>query len=175
MDKLINSYQYELVEDHHSPGSGRYSVRVTVTDDISPAFPYLNAEFDDTVYDHENQVFIGKVNSKRYAFRPHEIRIAAAADPSNSAQLSSEIVDLVNQVWARRDSITPSIRERKLPTVYDVYKLLPGTNCKQCGCLTCLAFAARLLKSEVSLDDCPLLSQEKYANNRKQIAALFSE
>jgi len=28
--KLITDYQFELVEDHHAPGSGRYGVRVSL-------------------------------------------------------------------------------------------------------------------------------------------------
>lgn len=42
----------------------------------------------------------------------------------------------------------------------DVYKLLPKTNCRECGFATCLAFAMQLAKKAVSLDKCPYLSQE---------------
>ncbi|MFA5039579.1 MAG: acetyl-CoA decarbonylase/synthase complex subunit gamma [Candidatus Omnitrophota bacterium] len=42
----------------------------------------------------------------------------------------------------------------------DIYKLLPKTNCKKCGFQTCLAFAMQLAKKAVSLDKCPLISDE---------------
>jgi acetyl-CoA decarbonylase/synthase complex subunit gamma len=42
----------------------------------------------------------------------------------------------------------------------DIYKLLPKTNCKECGFATCLAFAMQLAKKAVSLDKCPYLSAE---------------
>lgn len=174
MDKLIKDYNFELLEDHHTPGSGHHSVRITLPDDISAVFPYLNREFDDTLYDHENKVFIGTVNRKRYAFRPQEIQAGAATDYSNAAQIARDVVNLVNQVWEKHDTITPSYRERKLPTVYAIYSLLPKTNCKQCDCATCLAFAGKLRKGEVSLVQCPPLSQEEYSNIREQIEALFS-
>jgi len=48
---LITNYQFELVEDHHHPGSGKYSVRIMLPGDISEAFPYLNTVLDDTKYD----------------------------------------------------------------------------------------------------------------------------
>lgn len=42
----------------------------------------------------------------------------------------------------------------------DIYKLLPKTNCRECGFATCLAFAMQLAKKAASLDKCPYLSEE---------------
>jgi acetyl-CoA decarbonylase/synthase complex subunit gamma len=41
-----------------------------------------------------------------------------------------------------------------------IYKLLPKTNCKDCGYPTCLAFAMKLAAKQASLDDCPHVSDE---------------
>ncbi|MGE5197944.1 MAG: acetyl-CoA decarbonylase/synthase complex subunit gamma [Deltaproteobacteria bacterium] len=40
----------------------------------------------------------------------------------------------------------------------DIYKLLPKTNCRECGFVTCLAFAMQLAKKAVSIDKCPYLT-----------------
>jgi len=64
-DRLITDYRFELVEDHHSAGSGRYGVRIVLPADISACFPYLNAVLDDPVYDHENCILIGAKNRRR--------------------------------------------------------------------------------------------------------------
>lgn len=40
-------------------------------------------------------------------------------------------------------------------TGLDIYKLLPKTNCKECGFATCLAFAMALAQKKASLDKCP--------------------
>jgi acetyl-CoA decarbonylase/synthase complex subunit gamma len=46
-------------------------------------------------------------------------------------------------------------------TPLDVYKLLPKTNCRQCGEGNCMAFATKLVNREVSLEKCtPLLAKE---------------
>jgi len=42
----------------------------------------------------------------------------------------------------------------------EIYKLLPQTNCKECGFPTCLAFAMKLAAKQVSLSDCPYVSEE---------------
>ncbi len=40
----------------------------------------------------------------------------------------------------------------------DIYKLLPKTNCRECGFVTCLAFAMALAKKSVSIDKCLYLT-----------------
>ncbi|MDP6490375.1 MAG: acetyl-CoA decarbonylase/synthase complex subunit gamma [Kiritimatiellia bacterium] len=45
----------------------------------------------------------------------------------------------------------------------DIFKLLPKTNCKECGCPTCLAFAMKLAQKQASLDDCPTASDDAKA------------
>ena len=42
----------------------------------------------------------------------------------------------------------------------DIYKLLPKTNCRQCGLATCLAFAMQLAKKAVLIEKCPFISAE---------------
>lgn len=45
-------------------------------------------------------------------------------------------------------------------TGLEIFKLLPKTNCKDCGQATCLAFAMALANSKTSLDKCPHASEE---------------
>ncbi|MBU1906183.1 MAG: acetyl-CoA decarbonylase/synthase complex subunit gamma [Candidatus Omnitrophica bacterium] len=52
----------------------------------------------------------------------------------------------------------------------DIYKLLPKTNCRECGFATCLAFAMQLAKKTVTLDKCPHLKEE--AKNVLQASSL---
>lgn len=47
----------------------------------------------------------------------------------------------------------------KLTTPLELYKLLPRTNCGDCGISTCLAFAAAVIKQEKRLADCPHLDK----------------
>ncbi|MBN1966308.1 MAG: acetyl-CoA decarbonylase/synthase complex subunit gamma [Anaerolineae bacterium] len=44
-----------------------------------------------------------------------------------------------------------------------IYKLLPQTNCKDCGFPTCLAFAMKLAAKQVELSACPHVSEEASA------------
>ena len=55
-------------------------------------------------------------------------------------------------------------------TGLQIQKLLPKTNCKECGCNTCLAFAMKLASKKAELSECPYASDEA-----KQILGAASE
>ncbi|MDO9066678.1 MAG: acetyl-CoA decarbonylase/synthase complex subunit gamma, partial [Chloroflexota bacterium] len=48
-------------------------------------------------------------------------------------------------------------------TGLDIYKLLPKTNCKECGFPTCLAFAMKLAQKGTELNKCPYVSEASKA------------
>ena len=48
-------------------------------------------------------------------------------------------------------------------TGLEIYKLLPKTNCKDCGFSTCLAFALQLAAKKAELKKCPHVSEEAEA------------
>ena len=61
-------------------------------------------------------------------------------------------------------------------TGMQIFKYLPGakktegTNCKQCGCPTCMAYALKLAKKEADIENCPHVPQElkeKFAESSK--------
>jgi len=51
-----------------------------------------------------------------------------------------------------------------------IQKLLPKTNCKECGSSTCMAFAMKLAAKKASLSECPYASEEA-----KQVLGAASE
>ena len=55
-------------------------------------------------------------------------------------------------------------------TGLQIQKLLPKTNCKECGSNTCLAFAMKLASQKAELSDCPYASDEA-----KQVLGAASE
>jgi acetyl-CoA decarbonylase/synthase, CODH/ACS complex subunit gamma len=46
----------------------------------------------------------------------------------------------------------------------DIFKLLPKTNCKDCGFPTCLAFAMQLASGKIELEKCPHVSEQAKTN-----------
>ncbi len=55
----------------------------------------------------------------------------------------------------------------------DIYKLLPKTNCKECGQENCMAFATKIVNREVDLDSCKPLLKKQYEKAYNQLKELL--
>jgi len=55
----------------------------------------------------------------------------------------------------------------------DVYKLLPKTNCKECGEENCMAFATKIVNREVNIDQCPPLLKKEYIKAYSQLKEML--
>lgn len=176
---LIDEYCTALVEPGCHPGEGKYGVRVTLREDISAVFPYLNAEWHNASYDPDNQILIWGNSRQRYALRPLEIRIGRVVDQEAARDEAARIVANINDVWARRDSITPSDTRKRKPSALALFALLPKSrttsNCGKCGHPTCLAYANALREGDVTVDDCPPLGAPDAEDCRQSILALFEQ
>ena len=171
---LINHYEYEIAEAPCAPGSGLYGLRITLSEDINPVFPYLNTILEETYYDRKNKVLIGRDKQRQYAFRDTDIRVAGLNEVAEAPEIARRTVALVNRAWQERTTIKPSFTERKLPTAIDIYRHLPKTNCRQCGYATCLVFASELRIAKCMLEQCPPLFLPENTVHLHAIQKLFS-
>ena len=55
----------------------------------------------------------------------------------------------------------------------EIYKMLPGTNCKECGETNCMAFAAKLVNREATLEECKPLLESDFADAYANLWALL--
>ena len=56
----------------------------------------------------------------------------------------------------------------------EIYRKLPGINCKECGADTCMAFASKLIERSATIADCPPLKEEKYHEKYKELLKMLS-
>ena len=174
MDGLINDYEIQLIEPGCAPGASHWNALLSFPNDISDAFPYLNALFKRVRYDHENKTLIWPEKGQTYAFRPREIRVAQVRDSQDAQRIADEIITRINHIWEEKEQTTPRYAERRPPLVIEIYKLLPGSNCRQCGYPACMAFAADLSRGRVLIGDCPPLCQPEYLAKKDRIDSLFT-
>lgn len=166
---LIETYQTEVFTPPCEPGAERYAARARLTVDISEVLPYLNATLRGAVYLPEARALTWKKGGHNIAFHAHEIATSNVNDRGGAEQELRGLIELVNRTWERRAELTPDHTTRQRPTPMAVYKLLPNTNCKQCGEPTCYSFALKLAASRKKPADCPPLSESRYS---EQLAAL---
>jgi ArsR family metal-binding transcriptional regulator len=171
--KLIHRFELELVDPACVPGADRWNAKAHLDEDISKVLPYINAELKDADYDHHASVLIWKDQGKSYAFRPYEVSSAPVEDREEGYRVIERLVDLVNTVWERRQDIEPNVDRRERPNVLALYKLLPGTNCRQCGYPSCMAYAADLRDGRAELSQCAELSQQAFLENKQKLLYLL--
>lgn len=56
----------------------------------------------------------------------------------------------------------------------DVYRLLPRTNCRECGEPNCMAFATRVVNGELTIEACPPLGKEEYRTAHDDLSTLMT-
>jgi ArsR family metal-binding transcriptional regulator len=160
---LINGYDLRLLTPECFPNADCFRTHVYLQDDITEALPYLNAELKGYDYGHIEKILLCDFDDKKYAFRPYEITIVPVDSREEARNLAEKMIATVNDIWNRKDEIEPDTRGREpLPSTLDIYKLLPGTNCKECGYATCLAFATALRSDSSRLTLCSYLSEQAY-------------
>jgi ArsR family metal-binding transcriptional regulator len=172
---LIMQYDLRLTTPPCDPGSERWSAFAQTKTDISPVFPYLNAKLRGAIYDHTAQVLTWRTGGRRVSFRAHEIAVSNLEDRSEAEVLVNRMIQIVNKTWGQRDQIQPSFAKREPLKALDVYRLLPGGNCRGCGQPTCFTFALKLASGQARIEACaPLFTDEHGSRGSRLLQMLES-
>jgi ArsR family metal-binding transcriptional regulator len=144
------------------------------SDDISRVFPYLNAIIANMMYTPATNSVTVKRGERILTFYPRVAKMAKVAGAEDATAQLAWFQELCNDTWRRREAITPLYERRKLLGPLDVYRLLPGLNCKACGEATCMAFAFGLLMDKRQLSECPRLQEAEYSEGGRRLAELLT-
>jgi ArsR family metal-binding transcriptional regulator len=130
----------------------------------------VNAELGGWDYDQTNQVLLLKLSDGKWiTLHPEKIAIRGARDIEESHALLEWIKGQINDIYARRETISPRYVSQAGLKIMEILRLLPMTNCKACAYKTCMAYAAALREGEISLNDCPPLYEEKYQEKQEKL------
>lgn len=136
-----------------------YGARFQWDEDLSPLFPYINAVADRARF-YERPVYIQFVFEKRLcAFYPREGAFTPIDDMAQALEFLAKLFDFLTDISRRSGSIVPSHKKFRPSSALDIYRLLPGSNCRVCGYATCMAFAAALSRQYTSIVNCPHLGR----------------
>ena len=137
--------------------------------DVSEVFPYLNSILKGAIYNHNGRTLTLKKEGRLISLHPNKIAAAKIINEKDAREVIEWLREKINYCYEHRDSIEPNLERRQRLTALDIFKLLPGTNCKRCGELTCLAFAVHLSGEEVSIMKCTELFSAKYYEKRTEL------
>ena len=167
---LLNEYQLRIVLPECNFSAEKVNAIVTLSEDISEVLPYLNRTLKGLHYIDQSKILTIKMEGHLVTFRPREIAITKLEDEKEAKAVMEELKRIINETYENRNQIEPDYTTAKELRSAEVIKLLPGTNCKECGERTCFAFSFKLIRHEVLISKCkPLFSPE---NEEKRKALL---
>jgi ArsR family metal-binding transcriptional regulator len=141
--------------------------------DLSPVLPYLNAVLPKAVYNPTSQSLTLYRDYRSICLQGSLITGAKADDTEDARSILDWLRVLISDTWERRSETTPSYDRRECLTPLPVFELLPRTNCRACGLLTCLAFAVELAAERLSVVRCALLFDADYQAQRHRLLELL--
>jgi len=172
---LIDTYDLDVFTPPCDPGAERYSAVARLTVDIAEVLPYLNSTLRGAIYHPAANALTWKKGGHDVAFHAFEIAASNVEDKDAAIKELDGLVSLVNRAWERHADITPDYETHQRPAAMAIYKLLPGTNCKQCGEPTCFTFALKLAASQKRIADCPPLFEPPHAEKLAALQAIVIE
>ena len=123
--------------------------------DISRIFPYINAVAENPIY-LNNPIYI--------QFTHKGFRCALYSDhglaqffngQEQALAFLKDLIGFLNNLYEELDKIRPNHKTYKNLPILEIFRLLPGTNCRKCGFNTCMAFAMAVSKREILPGKCP--------------------
>jgi len=126
-------------------------------ENISDVLPYLNTVLRGHQYITEPPSLTLKFNGKLITIYSREIAINIVKDQAEADRILEWLKQEINDTWKRRNQIKPSFSAAQKPGILNILKLLPKTNCKECGQPTCMVFALLVTEGKKGPEDCPQL------------------
>ena len=161
---LLESYRLEIFNSACDPDAVSVHCFAHLEQDVGPALPYINTVLGGFEYLKDPPSVTFKAHGKLITVHGRKIAINALQDEEQARKIVEWLKREINDAWERRDEIVPSYQGAPRPQLIEILKLLPKTNCHQCGEPTCMVFAARVAEGAKGVDNCPPLQGE---NRRK--------
>ncbi len=142
------------------PGAMNVNCFAHLDQDISSALPYLNAILYGFEYIKEPPSVTFRAQGKLITVHGRKIAVNTLKDENEARKIVEWIIRKINDAWDKRDEIEPNYSGVGRPSIIEILKLLPKTNCRECGSPTCMVFATLVAEGANDSSGCPQLSKE---------------
>lgn len=167
---FLDGYSLEIFKSKCDSNAKGVHCFVHLENDISEVLPFLNSRLGGFVYTQDPPSLTLKHYGKLLTFHPEKIAVNALKNQQEAEKIADWLFREVNETWERRAEIQPSTDSAKQPTLIEILKLLPKTNCRRCNEPTCMVFAAKVVEGVKNERDCP----EIIAENKKKLKMYLS-
>ncbi|TKB07039.1 (Fe-S)-binding protein [Desulforhopalus sp. IMCC35007] len=139
--------------------------------DISEAIPLINAVLGGASITKSPPSVTFKVHGRLITVYSDKISINALSDADEAKKVLEWVKNEINDAWEKRQEITPEYEVPQKPELMKILKLLPKTNCRECGQPTCLVFSTLVTQGVKGAEDCPGLAGE----NKQLLVSYLSQ
>ncbi len=166
---LLHGYRKEIFRPECNPQFQSLHCIAHLDEDITEVFPYLNTVLGGHQYFREPPALTLKSHGKLITLHPREIAINALRDEEEADRILEWLKGEINETWEKRSDIQPSFETPAKPRILEILRLLPKTNCRECGRPTCMVFAAQVAEGGRGAEDCPPLNLEARARLKEYL------
>ena len=167
---LLKNYKLEIFNSECMPGAMSVHCFAHLDQDVGEAIPYLNAVLGGVTYVKDPPTVTFKSQGKLITVHPRKIAINALKDEAEAKKIVEWLKREINDAWDKRNTIDPSYESAPRPAIMEILKLLPKTNCQECGQPTCMVFATQVAEGAKGPENCPPMDDE----NNKKLAEYMS-
>ncbi|WP_299982727.1 (Fe-S)-binding protein [Desulfobacula sp.] len=172
---LLKTFTKEIFRSKCMPSAESVHCFAHLDEDIQDVLPYLNAELGGSSYTKEPPSVTFKVHGKLMTVHPRKIAINALKDEKEAEKILIWLKGIINDTWDRHDEIEPSYESVPQPVLFEILKLLPKSNCRECNEPTCMVFAARAVEGVKGHNDCPTIEAENREKLKKYLSQFHFE
>ena len=169
---LLNSYKITRVLPCLADPE-KIRVIAEISGEIHEAFPYLNSILKGCIYNHPALTLTIKKDGKLLTLHAYHITLAKIEDEKEAEEILRWLKDLINETYEKQNQIEPNYSMAAELKALDIFRLLPGTNCKRCEEPSCLAFAVKLVGRNIEIIKCDPLFSEQYQEKRNVLFDLL--
>ena len=169
---LLNSYKITRVLPCIADPE-KIRVIAEVSDEIHEVFPYLNAVIKGCIYNHPALTLTIRNEEKLITLHANHVTLTLIEDEKEAYEILNWLKDLINETYQKKDQIEPNYLDGGQLKPSDIQKLLPGTNCKECGFRSCLAFAFKLVDQKIEIVKCLPLFSDQLKEKRKVLLEIL--
>jgi ArsR family metal-binding transcriptional regulator len=160
---LLQGYTKEMFRPKCNPSFQSVHCVARLEQDISEVLPYLNTALGGADYIKSPPALTLRIYGKLITIHSREIFINALKDEAEADKILEWLKKEINESWERREEIEPTFDAPPAPQWLEILKLLPKTNCRECGEPTCTVFALQAAQGLKGPDDCPKLGGDNKA------------
>lgn len=157
---LLKQYTLEIFKSKCQSDAKGVHCFAHLEQDVSDVIPFLNSVLGGFEYFFDPPAVTFRAQGKLITVHGNKIAVNALKDEIEATKIVEWLKNEINDAWDKKDQIEPCTTGMPKPGIIDILKLLPKTNCRECGEPTCMVFATKVAEGAKGAQNCPQIQED---------------